>query len=107
VNNAEIHAKLLAAGEEITDEGGQVIGYVSQPARFKVEQPYLGLGGFLVVERDEATGDYIGTEFDALKHPKSGLPYPAGHSEQVFRVSTFEMAYSLVAAYFLSTPTNT
>jgi hypothetical protein len=107
VNKAEIHAKLLAAGEEITDEGGQVIGYVSQPARFKVDQPYLGLGGFLVVERDEATGDFIGTEFDALQHPKSRLPYPAGHSEQVFRVNTFDKAYSLVAAYYISTLTNT
>jgi hypothetical protein len=99
VSAEEIRALLIATGEEIRDEEGRVIGYVSQPAKFKVDRPYLARGGFLVVTRDEETGEFIGTEFDALPHPRTGAPYPAGHSEQAFRAATLEEAVRLVMEY--------
>lgn len=92
LHDAQIRSQLIATGEEIRDEAGQVIGYVAQPARFKLNRPYLGLGGFLVVTREEESGAYIGTEFDALPHPKTGKPYPAGHSEQVWCTHDLEEA---------------
>lgn len=97
MNEAEIRLHLLATGEEILDEEGHLVGYVAQPARFKLDRPYLARGGFLVVVRDEGTGDYVATEFDALPHPKSREPYPAGHSEQVWRTADLERAVQLVS----------
>ncbi|MGE5674123.1 MAG: hypothetical protein ACM3XM_09560 [Mycobacterium leprae] len=90
---------LLATGQEILDDTGTVIGYVAQPAHFKASRGYLARGGYLVVTRDEATGHYTGTEFDALPHPKTGKPYPAGHSGQVWTAPTLEKAVALVMAY--------
>lgn len=96
----EIRRLLVATGEEIRDDQGNLLGYVSQPARFKLNQPYLARGGYLVVTRDEETGAFIGTEFDALPHPKTGRPYPAGHSEQAWRVSAIDEACARVLSYF-------
>jgi hypothetical protein len=95
----EVRRMLAATGEEIRDLDGTVLGYAAQPARFKIDRPYLARGGFLVVERDEATGHFIGTEYDALPHPKTGAPYPAGHSEQVWRAETLEEAVRRVMEY--------
>ncbi|HYF95591.1 MAG TPA: hypothetical protein VD969_25540 [Symbiobacteriaceae bacterium] len=97
--NGEIRRLLAATWEEIHDGAGNTLGCAAQPARFKVERPYLARGGFLVVEYDEASGEYIGTEFDALLHPKTREPYPAGHSERVWRARTLEDAYQLVITY--------
>lgn len=92
MQTTEIRALLAATGEEICDGDGRVIGYAAQPARFKLNRPHLARGGFLVVVRDESTGEYVGTEFDALPHPRSERLYPAGHSEQVWRTADFEEA---------------
>lgn len=92
MDEAEIRSQLLATGEEILDDEGQAVGYVAQPARFKLNRSYLARGGFLVVLRDEETGHYIATEFDALRHPKTREDYPAGHSEQVWRTPDIEAA---------------
>lgn len=97
---SELRRMLEATGLEITDDEGNVVGYVSQPARFRLDRSYLARGGFLVVSRDEETGQFIGAEYDALPHPKTGQPYPAGHSEAVWRVSSLQEALSLVLAYF-------
>ncbi len=96
MNEDEVRRMVLATGVEIRDDDGQVVGYVALPARFKLDQPYLARGGFLVVSRDEATGEYVGTEFDALPHPKTRQPYPAGHSEQIWRTDDLDEAVSLV-----------
>lgn len=104
MNETEIRECLIATGEEILDEQGQVLGYIYIPARFKLEQPYLALGGFLVVVRDEETGEYIATEFDALPHPKTREPYPAGHSEQVWRTNDLEEAVRRVRECLVSQP---
>jgi len=90
---------LMATGEEILDDDGTVIGYVAQPARIRVNQPYLSRGGFVVVTRDEQTGQFIGTEFDALRNPKTGEDYPAGHSELAWQVPDLEHALERVLAY--------
>jgi hypothetical protein len=95
----EIRQLILATGEEIRDEEGRVVGYVAQPARLKVNRPYLARGGFLVVTRDEATGEYVGTEFDALPHPRTRVPYPAGHSEEAWRTPDSDEAVRLTMAY--------
>ncbi|MFZ5814144.1 MAG: hypothetical protein ACOY93_02405 [Bacillota bacterium] len=95
---AEIRSKLVQTGEEILDDDGRVVGYIAMPARFKLNRVYLARGGFLVVVRDEETGEYIGTEFDALPHPKTRQPYPAGHSEQVWRTPHLEEAVRRVLA---------
>ena len=92
----EIRALLRATGEEILDEDGQAVGYAAQPARFKLQQPHLARGGFLVVVRDEATGEFVGTVFDGLPHPRSQQLYPAGHSEQAWRTADIEEAVRLV-----------
>jgi len=92
METAEIRELLAATGQEICDAEGRVIGYAAQPARFKLNRPHLARGGFLVVARDECTGEYVGTEFDALPHPRSEKLYPAGHSEQVWRTPDFEEA---------------
>lgn len=96
MESAEIRRMLEACGEEIRDDHGEVVGYVEQPAKFKLNRPYLAMGGFLVVTRDEHTGVFTGTEFDALPHPKSGQPYPAGHSERVWQVKTLDEAFICV-----------
>lgn len=98
MDRAEVRSMLQACSEEIQDHEGTVIGSVQQPARFKLNRPYLAMGGFLVVDCDEATGVYAGTEFDALPHPKSGQPYPAGHSERVWQVPTLDEAFIRVMA---------
>lgn len=100
MDGAEVRRMLIATGEEIRDDHGNVLGYIAQPARFKVDQPYLARGGFLVVERDEQSGEFVATEFDALPHPKTREPYPAGHSEPVWRTADLEQAYQRVMAYF-------
>jgi hypothetical protein len=100
MDGAEVRRMLIATGEEIRDDAGHVVGYVAQPARFKVQAPHLALGGFLVVTRDEESGHYIATEFDALPHPKTREPYPAGHSERVWQTPDLEEAYQRVMAYF-------
>jgi hypothetical protein len=97
MTEAEIREQLRATGEEIVDENGQVLGYVAMPARFKLNQPYLARGGFLVVVRDEESGEYVASVFDALPHPKSREPYPAGHSEQVWRTADLEEAVRRVS----------
>lgn len=99
-NIAEIRAALVATGEEVTDDAGNVLGYVAQPATFKIEQSYLARGGFLVVTRDEESGQYIGTEYDSLPHPRSGRLYPAGHSERAWTAATLNEALTRVLAYF-------
>lgn len=99
MNEQEIRAMLQATGEEITDPDGSVIGYVSQPARFRVNRPYLARGGFLVVHRDQESGHYIGTEFDALPHPTTGEGYPAGYSQLVFKAVSLAEALRRVMAY--------
>lgn len=101
---AEVRRLLLATGEEIADDQGTVLGYAAQPARFRLNAPHLARGGFLVVVRDEESGAYIATEFDALPHPKNGQPYPAGHSEVIWRVDTLEEAVSLVLARYRDYP---
>lgn len=95
----EIRRMLAATGEEIRDEAGNLLGYAAQPARFKIDRPYLARGGFLVVQRDEETGEYTGTEFDALPHPKTREPYPAGHSVQVWRARSLDEAFDHVMLY--------
>lgn len=100
---ADLLEMLRSTGEEITDENGTVIGYVVQPVRLRLNQPYLARGGFLVVARDESSGEYVGTEYDALPHPKTGQPYPAGHSEEVFRVSAMAEAADRILLYFPET----
>ncbi|MDF2630785.1 MAG: hypothetical protein K0R39_4616 [Symbiobacteriaceae bacterium] len=96
----EIRRFLLATGEEIRDDAGNLLGYVAQPARWKIDRAYLARGGYLVVHRDEETGEFVGTEFDALPHPKTGRPYPAGHSEEAWRTSAIEEACLRVLSYF-------
>jgi hypothetical protein len=96
LTDAELLELLRATGEEIFDEDGNQIGYASQPARFKLENPRLARGGFLVVTREEETGAYVGTIFDALPHPKTGRPYPAGHSEEIWRTTSLQEALRLV-----------
>lgn len=96
----EVRRMLEATGEEIYDEEGRSLGYVAQPARFRLNLPHLALGGFLVVTRDEESREYIGTLFDALPHPKSRQPYPAGHSEQVWRVRSLDEALVRVMVFF-------
>lgn len=103
----EVRCLVMATGEEITDDEGRVIGYVSQPARFKIDRSYLARGGFLVVTRDDDTGEYIGTEFDALEKSKTREPYPAGHSEQAWRTASLDEACRLVLAYFKQPQTDT
>lgn len=95
----EVRRYVSQAGEEITDDEGNVIGYVSAPARFKVNRPYLAAGGFLVVERDEETGRFIGIEFDALWDPKRQRYYPAGYSERAFAAPDLETAVQAVLDY--------
>lgn len=104
VSEAEIREQLLATGQEILDEQGRVLGYVAMPARFKLNRPYLARGGFLVVFRDEETGEYVATEFDALPHPKTRAPYPAGHSEQIWRTADLDEAVRRVVDCLLSQP---
>lgn len=100
----EVRALLRQAGEEITDDQGRVIGYVRVPARFKVNRPYLAGGGFLIVERDEETGAYVGIEFDALWDKKRRRYYPAGYSERVFTAPDLESAVQAVLAYLAEDP---
>lgn len=96
MDDTEIRSQLIATGEEVLDDDGRPVGYISRPARFKLDRPYLARGGFLVVERSEETGVYVGTEYDALPHPRTKEPYPAGHSEQVWRTDDLEEAVQLV-----------
>lgn len=95
MEESELLLLIRGTGEELYDETGQSIGYVAQPARFKLDRPSLARGGFLVVTRNELTGEYMGTLFDALPHPKTGRPYPAGHSEEVWRTSSLTEAVRL------------
>lgn len=94
----ELTRLIQGTGEELFDESGQAIGYVAQPARFKLTRPALARGGFLVVTRNEITGEYVATLFDALPHPKTGRPYPAGHSEELWRTSDLAEAVRLTHA---------
>lgn len=96
MERAEVRRLLVATGEEIFDESGNVIGYVAQPARFRLSKPDLARGGFLVVVRDEETAIYVGTEYDALPHPKTSQPYPAGHSEVAWRTENIDVAVDRV-----------
>lgn len=91
-----VEAALRATREEIVDEAGKVVGYAAQSARFKLQRPYLARGGFLVVVRDEETGEYVAAEFDALPHPRTGVPYPAGHSQPAWRTASLKEAVALV-----------
>lgn len=94
----ELLPLIRGTGEELYDEAGQILGYVAQPARFKLDRPALARGGFLVVTRHELTGEYVGTVFDALPHPKTGRPYPAGHSEELWRTPSLTEAIRLTQA---------
>jgi hypothetical protein len=94
----ELLELIRGTGEELHDDAGKVIGYVAQPARFKLDRPGLARGGFLVVTRNELTGEYVGTIFDALPHPKNGRPYPAGHSEEIWRTASLTEAVRLTQA---------
>lgn len=100
MQESEIRRLLAATGEEIRDEAGTVLGYVSQPARFRLHLDRLARGGFLIVTRDEESGEYVGTEFDALPHPRTGEPYPAGHSEEAWRAITLVEAVDRVLSYW-------
>lgn len=95
----EIRRLVSLAGETVTDDAGNEIGYIRVPARFKVNRGYLAGGGFLVVERDEDTGIFIGIEFDALWDPKRRRHYPAGYSERVFTAPDLDTAVLRVQAY--------
>ncbi|HEY3364744.1 MAG TPA: hypothetical protein VGK74_06830 [Symbiobacteriaceae bacterium] len=95
----EVRQAVLATGQEILDEVGNSLGYVAQPACFKISRPYLARGGFLVVTRDQESGAFRGIEFDALPHPKTKGLYPAGHSEQGWTAGSLQEAVSLVMAY--------
>jgi len=99
MDRSEVRRRLVATGEEITDSEGTVIGYVAQAARFRLDKSHIAGGGFLAVVRDEESGDFVGTEFDALPHPKTGNPYPAGHSGHAWRVTTLVEAIERVMAY--------
>lgn len=96
-----VRTMLEAAGQEIYDDDGNLIGMVYSPAKFKVNQSYLGLGGFLIVSRSEETGRYHAAEYDALPHPKTGNPYPGGHAlPDAWVVDTLEEALAQVLTYF-------
>lgn len=95
VEEDELLRLIQGTGEELYDEAGEAIGYVAQPARFKLSRSALARGGFLVVTRNELTGEYVGTLFDALPHPKTGRPYPAGHSEELWRTPSLKEAVRL------------
>lgn len=96
----EVRELLLAAGEEIRDEAGNAIGYVHAPARFKLDKPYLGSGGFLIVERDEESGEWVASEYDALWDQKRRRYYPSGYCDPgVWRTASLEEAVRLVLAH--------
>lgn len=99
MDEAEVRRMLVATGEEIRDDSGAVVGYAAQPARFKLQLPNLARGGFLVVTREEESGEYVGVLFDALPHPKTREPYPAGHSEQVWRTASLDEAFQRTMAH--------
>lgn len=93
VTAEEVAARLRSVAEEIEDDEGRVIGYVANPARFKLAKPYLGGGGFLEVILDEASGDFVANEWDALWDPKAERHYPAGHCfPTVWRAVSLEEA---------------
>lgn len=94
-----MRALLESVGEEITDDQGQVIGYVHAPARFKLGKEYLGNGGFLQVERDELTGEFVASEWDALWDKQKKRFYPAGYCDpDIWRTPDLEAAVQLVLA---------
>ena len=91
---------LLAAGEEIRGEDGSVIGYFHAHARFKLDMPYLGGGGFLVVERDEQTREFVAGEWDALWDGRHKRYYPSGYCDPgVWRTAHLAEAVRLVLAH--------
>lgn len=92
MDEGAIRHLLTATREEVLDDDGQPIGCITRPARFKLDHADLARGGFLVVERDEETGEYVGTVYDALPHPRTKEPYPAGYSEQAWRTADLEEA---------------
>jgi len=100
MDREEVRRMLEAISEEIRDGQGKVLGYAAQPARFKIDRPYLARGGFLLVDRDEATGCFVATEFDSLPHPRTGQPYPAGHSERAWKAASIDEALTRVMQYF-------
>lgn len=87
------------SGEELTDDDGNIIGYISAPAKIKVDRPYLANGGFLVVERNDETGEYVAVEYDALWDRKTQRHYPAGYSWRVFATADLDEAVEQVLAY--------
>jgi len=98
VSREDVLQQLLSIGDIVED--GVVIGYVDAALRFKVKESHLGHGGFLVVRRDEATGDFVASEFDALQDPRTGRMYPGGYAaEGVWRVSDPEVAADQIMAY--------
>lgn len=97
---AEVRRQLQGVAEEITDADGQVIGHVHASARFKLERPYLGGGGFLVVEWDEERSEYVASEWDALWDRKGRRFYPSGYCDPgVWRTPDLEEAVRLVMAH--------
>lgn len=96
---AELRSMISQAGEEIADEDGQVIGFISAPAKIKVNRPYLANGGYLVISRDEDSGDFIAVEYDALWDRKKQRHYPSGYSERIFAAPSLDEAVARVIAY--------
>lgn len=94
-----VRAALAGVVQEVSDDDGQVIGRVCTRARFKIERPYLSRGGFLIVDFDEQTGEYVASEWDALRDEKSGRLYPAGLCVgATWRAGSLEQATKAVLA---------
>lgn len=91
--------RMLASIGEILEDGVS-IGYVDAALRFKVNEDHLGHGGFLEVRREEATGDYVASEYDALQDPRTGRLYPGGFAaREVWRLADRERAADLIMGY--------
>lgn len=98
ISRDEVRRQLSGLGEIVED--GVVIGYVDASLRYKVAEEHLGHGGFLEVRRDEATREYVASEYDALQDPRTGRLYPGGYSAQgVWRFADLDQAADQVMAY--------
>lgn len=102
LDSQEVRSQLAATLEEITDEGGRVLGVIRSPARFRAAKSYLSNGGFLVVTREEADGAFVGVEYDAFYDKKTRRYYPSGYSQRVFKVADLEAAVQRVLTYLES-----
>lgn len=91
--------RMLGSIGEIVEDGA-VIGYVDAALRFKVSEEHLGHGGYLEVRREEKSGDFVASEYDALQDPRTGRLYPGGYSaREVWRFSDPERAADQIMTY--------